>query len=251
MFPTHQRTEPRRFKKSMCEKHPEQNAEEIFCWETKTFHCPLCAQENKINGENVPDAIAKIIQGSEKNCQVIRDSIKKLSERKDRISFVLNDEANPNNLELQKQEVVSSVESAFNKLGKLLDQRKADILKEVEEHFDARTEKLVNEAEEITEMIECGENICQEYSTAPSAKKDANLLKRLLEMEGETEKTASVAEKCKDDPIVQTTIKAIFEKSDAVAESFKGLGRVEETAGIPAPANFRVTGIGWNHADLT
>ena len=123
MFPAHKRTEPRPFEKKACKKHPNQNAEEIFCWETKTFHCPYCAWENKISGDNVPDAVDKVIRDSERNYQDLRNSLKTLSERKDKISFELNGEVNSKNLERQKQEAQSAIHSAFNQMRELLDQR--------------------------------------------------------------------------------------------------------------------------------
>ena len=66
MLPTHQRTKPKRVEKKMCKKHPNYNAEEIFCWETTTFHCSLCAQESKVSGDKVEDAVGKAIQSTEK-----------------------------------------------------------------------------------------------------------------------------------------------------------------------------------------
>ena len=122
---------------------------------------------------------------------------------------------------------------------------------EVERHFNVKTDKFSNEIIELTELIDKGKAIIEEYSAVSAAKKDADLLRRLVEMADEAQKAVSAAEKSRSDPIVSTTVKVIFDKNDEIAESLKRFGRVEETVDLPAPANFRVTEKRYNYADLS
>ena len=253
VFPTHQRTKPKRVEKKMCKKHPNYNAEEIFCWETKTFHCPLCAWESKISGDKITDAVDKAIQSTEKIFQGLEASRKKLSERKDKISFGLYGDSNPNSLELQKSQALSEIRSAFEKMRKVLDQRENDLLSEVEKSFDTQTECFNNEIKEISEAIEKCEKFVQEHAAVPSARKDASLLRKLLEMENEAKEVSSTAENLEKEPVVQiTTTKVVtFEEKEKIVESLRSLGRIVETVDLPAPLNLRPINNGRDYIDFS
>lgn len=251
--PIHKRVEPKLCQLKTCGKHPDQNAETVFCWETETFHCPLCAWEDKINGYTIPTAIDKYIEISKTNSKELRDSLGKLLERKSKIMFELSGEENPNNLEKQMKEAMNEIKTTFNKLRDTIEVREKTILEEMEKQFNERIEELNKEATEISEIVERGNEVLQTYDTLlhDVERKDPNLLKKFLEVKSETERAADTAKKFEANPLFQVLVKVSFESSDELIEEIENLGVVTRSVDLPEPQDFNVKGTGYDYVDLT
>ena len=250
-FPGHQRVTPKHIEKSkMCDKHPGHSAEEIYCWETKTLRCSMCACEEGVRGCTIPVAIDNIIRDAEKDCEQINSSIKKLSESRDTVAFELNDERNPKNLETQMRDAKEKAQAAFNQLRQALDQRERTVLEKIEETFTSRTSTLSEQARELGDVIEAGKEIIESYKTLSTATKDAILLKKLLKLKGETENVTALNRKCDASPVVSVAIEFVFKEKDDIIQQISSYGKVIEGINLPAPSNFRSTKTKWNSIDL-
>lgn len=254
MFASHQRSEPKLVERKMCSIHPDRDAEEIFCWETKTFHCVLCACEEGIKGDTIPKAIEKITEDSKSGYPQLQKNIEKLSERKNKILFDLNGDKNPNNLEDQMREAISSIHSTFNELREAIDNRENALLKEVETYFNSRIEQFNNEAAELNEVIEKGNTILDLYNKLSTEKKkkkkNAELLKKLVDVRSVIEETTNVVNKYEDSPIIQASTKVFFESNHDLIQRINNLGKVTETTDIPAPQDFRTIEVMSNYVKL-
>lgn len=238
---------------TQCDVHPGNSTEEIFCWETKSFHCPLCAHENGIRGERVCEAVARIIEDSESGYSQMQNSLKKLSERRDRILFEINDEKNPLNLESQMEEALTAIHTTFNGLRESLEQRERALLEEVESCFNASIDQLSNEAEEITGVLERGTAVSElrdSFTAATTAERDAELLRNFVEMRSVSEKAKTLIKKYESSPIIQTSIRVMLECTDTLTEKLKEVGRIVRDTNIPAPQNLKTTKIMSTYVDL-
>lgn len=253
MFPDHKRVNPRAYERKMCDKHQNQNTETVFCWETETFHCPLCACESGIKGDTIPTAISKCIKDSKKKQKELRDSLEKLSERKSIIMFELSGEENPNNLEKQTGEIMNKIKTTFNKLRELIDRREKTLLEEVEKQFNERFEELSKEATEISETIERGNENLQTYDTLlhDVERKDPSILKKFLDVKSETERAADIMKKFEAKPLFQVLAKVSFENIDELIEEIENLGVATRSIDLPAAQSFKVKRTGYDHVDLT
>lgn len=253
MFPGHQRTTPRVHERKMCDKHPDQNAEMIFCWETKTFHCPLCACERGLKGDTIPTAIDKCIEDSKTELGQLNDSIEKLSERKNKILFELDGENNPQNLEKQMDEALRSIKTTFDRLRELIEQREKTLLEKVEKEFNERIEQFTKEAAEISEVIDRGNEVIQTFNTLLPVpeNKSANSLKKIIGIKIETERAVDMVKKFEADSLLSVTTKVLFEGIDSITEGIENLCEITRTTNIPAPQEFKTTDITCNDISLS
>ena len=115
--------------KFFCNSHPGTEAV-VFCEECSAIPgCSgyWCRECDKKMHEMFPAHKRTELRPFEKKAEMcfqdLRNSLKTLSEHRDKISFERDDDANSDSLERQKEEAQSAIHSAFNQMRELLDQR--------------------------------------------------------------------------------------------------------------------------------
>lgn len=202
----------------------------------------MCGCENKIDSEAVPAAIDKLIKTLGEDSVQLKNDIRKLSGRKNMISSELYGPQNPNSLEAQMREALGEIQTSFNRLKALLEQREKAFMEEIESKFNTKMEALEMELAEVSDAIEKGNGILESYSAIPTAPtgKDANHLKELLEMKRNRDRISEIAKKCETLPIIHVDTQVAFEDENSFREMVCSYGRVVETSNIPPPQDFRV-----------
>lgn len=217
--------------KGMCSRHPGQEAKGVFCWETNTFHCPVCACEKGLKCDSIPLAVEKIIGSTQFN-----KTINSLNKHKNKVLFELDDEQNPNNLKSQKEYIEQAIQNNFEELSRMLEERKEALVKEVGELFGDRMEQLKEEATKITSIIEKRDDALRTYKKVLSSKEDPEYLKELVNVITETEEVVKMVE-YKHGKVSHLDAKLDIDY-EATGRKIDRIGEIVGKVDIPAPKNF-------------
>lgn len=251
IFVTHQIANPNVCPdKKPCDKHPGHNTEEAFCWESKTFHCAECAHDANVESEVIPTAVDKALESLKVGYSQLEDNLKRLSDHRDKISSELNGDNNTN-LEVQMEAVRTSIQSSFNHLRMMLEKREKVLLEEAENYFNTKITQFNEETTEITDAIEEGNVILGSFDSFLTAKKDAELLKKLVDARDKVGKVINVVEKSESHPVIHTETKVDFNGIEGFVEKILNMGKFVKITNMPAPLDFRYTEITLNSIKLT
>lgn len=238
-------------KGNSCPKHPEHSTEEVFCLETKTFHCALCAREGNVKDCPIADAIDKFVGDADKQNPQLKANLQKISERNNKLQFELNDDKNPDNITNLVEKAKVDITSTFNKLRSILEKREKDLLDKLDEISSRRCGLINNESTELDNILFDGNDVLQEYEKLKSGERDTNFLKMLIKLEKVTNNSESVLKKYEAVPIIPARLGFVLEEKDKLFEKFNNIGVVSETVVVPVPTSFSVASKDYKSINLT
>ena len=239
MYEKHETCKPRKSEVMMCEKHPEQVADEYFCSETNTFYCPKCALNDHINVKDVSTVVKERTEDAERNCFQLESSIRVLKDREEDIRFELEGDENPDSLVKQMAEAMQKIDDTFKQLHAEVEQRRQTILAEIEKAYGSKKESLKRLIEDLENDINNGENAMTSYKSALETKNDAAILKEMIALKDEAEKAQKKKDECTENPIIPIKTECMFKGINELIKEISTLGEIVDRENIPPPCNFR------------
>lgn len=227
--------------KRQCPKHPGHNSDEVFCLETKTFHCALCASEKNIKGESIESAIDKLVGNAGKESAQLKESLEKLSKRDEKLKFELSDAQNPNNLDSLIQKAKEDIELTFNQLRELIGEREHALMEELATLYTKTSEKYSDEDSNINDILGRGRDALQCYEDVQSGERDRRFLNALVDLSNLAAEASDAVKKYEPEPILSKRIAFVVDEKEKLIEQFKTIGAVSESVDIPVPQSFSVS----------
>lgn len=227
--------------KLQCPKHPDHCSTEVFCLETKEFHCELCANEKNIKCESITSAIDKLVGNAGNESTQLKESLEQLSKHKDKLEFESSDDRNPNNISYLIQKARDDIESTFDQLRELIEERKKDLLDELEALNTKIGESYNDEISEINGILDNGRDVLQRYEDIQPGERDKHYLDTLIDLSSLSIKASEELRKCEPKPIVSSRVAFVIEEKEKLIDQFKKIGSISESVEIPIPQSFSVS----------